>query len=115
MISYASHFPFSFLHFTFIKMRLDLYLKVSRLIPRRSLAQEFCDAGLIKVGGAVAKSSKEVKAGDEIEIRRRNRVTRLKILEVPAQKQVSKQTASALFEILGEEILDDDILSPAAK
>lgn len=95
-------------------MRLDLFLKVSRLIPRRSLAQEFCDAGLIKINGAVAKSSKEVKTGDEIEIKRRNRITRLKILEVPAQKQVSKQTASDLFEILGEEILDDDILSPAA-
>ena len=95
-------------------MRLDLYLKVSRLIPRRSLAQEFCDAGLIKINGTVAKSSKEVKAHDEIEIRRRNRITRLKILEVPAQKQVSKQTAPNLFEILGEEILDDDILSPAA-
>jgi ribosomal 50S subunit-recycling heat shock protein len=60
--------------FPFIKMRLDLYLKVSRLIPRRSLAQEFCDAGLIKINGAVAKSSKEVKTGDEIEIHRRNRI-----------------------------------------
>ena len=95
-------------------MRLDLYLKVSRLIPRRSLAQEFCDAGLIKINGAVAKSSKEVKTGDEIEIRRRNRVTRLRILEIPAQKQVSKQSAGDLFEILGEEMLDDDTLAPAA-
>jgi ribosomal 50S subunit-recycling heat shock protein len=95
-------------------MRLDLYLKISRLIPRRSLAQEFCDAGLIKVNGAVAKSSKEVKTGDELEIKRRNRITRLRILEVPAQKQVSKQSAGELFEILGEESLDDDVLSPAA-
>jgi ribosomal 50S subunit-recycling heat shock protein len=92
-------------------MRLDLFLKTSRLIPRRSLAQEFCDAGLIKVNGAAAKSSKEVKTGDEIEIRRRNRVTRLKILAIPAQKQVSKQSAADLFEILGEEILEDDILA----
>lgn len=92
-------------------MRLDLFLKTSRLIPRRSLAQEFCDAGLIKVNGAAAKSSKEVKTGDELEIRRRNRVTRLKILEVPTQKQVSKQSAANLFEILGEEILEDDILA----
>lgn len=89
-------------------MRLDLFLKTSRLIPRRSLAQEFCDAGLIKVNGAVAKSSKEVKADDEIEIRRRNRVTRLKILEIPAQKQVSKQSAGNLFEILSEETIEDD-------
>ena len=47
------------------RMRLDLFLKVSRLVPRRSLAQEFCDAGVVSVNGASAKSSKEVKAGDE--------------------------------------------------
>jgi ribosomal 50S subunit-recycling heat shock protein len=92
-------------------MRLDLFLKTSRLIPRRALAQEFCDAGLIKVNGAAAKSSKEIKTGDEIEIRRRSRLTRLKVLEIPSQKQVSKQNAVNLFEILGEEILEDDILS----
>lgn len=92
-------------------MRLDLFLKTSRLIPRRALAQEFCDAGLIKVNGAAAKSSKEIKTGDEIEIRRRSRLTRLKVLEIPAQKQVSKQSAVNLFEILGEEILEDDILA----
>ncbi|MEP6903775.1 MAG: S4 domain-containing protein [Actinomycetota bacterium] len=92
-------------------MRLDLYLKTSRLIPRRSLAQEFCDAGLIKVGGTAAKSSKEVKAGDEIEIKRRDRLILLRVLEVPDKKQVSKQTAANLFEILREEKLEDDILS----
>ncbi len=91
-------------------MRLDLFLKTSRLIPRRSLAQEFCDAGLIKINGAPAKSSKEVKTGDEIDIRRNRRITRLKVLEIPVQKQVSKQSAADLFEILGEEILEDDIL-----
>jgi ribosomal 50S subunit-recycling heat shock protein len=91
-------------------MRLDLFLKTSRLIPRRSVAQEFCDAGLIKINGAIAKSSKEVKAGDEVEIKRRNRITRLKILEIPAQKQVSKQSAADLFEMLGEEVLEDDLL-----
>lgn len=92
-------------------MRLDLFLKTSRLIPRRSLAQEFCDAGLIKVGGAAAKSAKEIKTGDEIEIKRRDRLIVLRVLEVPAKKQVSKQDASNLYEILREEILEDDILS----
>jgi ribosomal 50S subunit-recycling heat shock protein len=91
-------------------MRLDLFLKTSRLIPRRSLAQEFCDAGLIKINDAPAKSSKEVKTGDRLEIRRRNRITRLKVLEIPAQKQVSRAAAANLFEILSEEILEDDIL-----
>lgn len=89
-------------------MRLDLFLKVSRLIPRRSLAQEFCDAGLIKINGSAAKSSKEVKASDEIEIKRRNRTTKLKVLEVPAKKQVSKQDASDLYQILSEEVREDD-------
>ncbi len=92
-------------------MRLDLFLKTSRLIPRRSLAQEFCDAGLIKIGGVAAKSSKDVKTGDEIEIRRRDRLILLKVLEIPDKKQVSKQTAASLFEILREETLEDDILS----
>lgn len=90
-------------------MRLDLFLKTSRLIPRRTLAQEFCDAGKIRVNGAKAKSSKEIKTGDEIEIRRRDRVTRLKVLEIPSQKQVSKQLAANLFEVLSEEILKEDL------
>lgn len=90
-------------------MRLDLFLKVSRLIPRRSLAQEFCDAGLIQINGSTAKSSKEVKPGDEIEIKRRNRLTKIKILEVPAQKQVSRSDAADLYEILSEEASRDEI------
>ncbi len=90
-------------------MRLDLFLKTSRLIPRRSLAQDFCDAGKIKVHGTKAKSSKEIKPGDEIEIRRRGRLTRLKVLVIPAQKQVSKQLAPSLFEVLKEEILEEDL------
>lgn len=85
-----------------------MFLKTSRLIPRRTLAQEFCDAGKIRVNGAKAKSSKEVKTGDELEIRRRNRITRLKVLEIPAQKQVSKQVAPTLFEVLSEEVFEED-------
>ncbi len=91
-------------------MRLDLFLKISRLIPRRSLAQEFCDAGLIKVNGFAGKSSKEIKESDEIEIRRRNRITTLKVLKVPAQKQVSRSDAAVLYEILSEETAEDELL-----
>ena len=91
-------------------MRLDLFLKVSRLIPRRSLAQEFCDAGLVKVNGLIAKSSKEVKATDEIEIKRRNRLTKIKVLEIPAKKQVSRANAADIYEIISEEILQDELL-----
>jgi ribosomal 50S subunit-recycling heat shock protein len=91
-------------------MRLDLFLKVSRLIPRRSLAQEFCDAGLIKVNGLTAKSSKEVKPGDEIEIKRRNRLTKIRVLEIPARKQVARQQAADIYEIISEEILQEELL-----
>lgn len=87
-------------------MRLDLFLKSSRLVVRRSLAQEFCDAGMIKVNGAVAKSSKEIKADDEIIIARRNRITNLKVIQVPDKKQVSKNDATNLYEIISEEIVE---------
>ena len=90
-------------------MRLDLFLKTSRLILRRSLAQEFCDANLIKVNGEAAKSAKEIKANDEIEIRRRNRLTKLKVLQIPAKKQVSRDEAANLYEILTDETIAEEI------
>ncbi len=89
-------------------MRLDLFLKVSRLIVRRSLAQEFCDAGLVKINGATAKSSREVKSGDEVEIKRHNRLTLLKILQVPDKKQLARSDAANLYEMVREEKIEDD-------
>jgi ribosomal 50S subunit-recycling heat shock protein len=93
------------------RMRLDLFLKVSRLVPRRSLAQEFCDAGVVSVNGTTAKSSKEVKADDEIEIRRRNRVTKAVILHLPEKRQVSKAGSGELYRIISDEMVADDPLS----
>ncbi len=89
-------------------MRLDLFLKASRLILRRTLAQKFCDAGLVKVNDLTAKSSREVKPNDEIEIKRHNRLTKVKILEIPAKKQVSRQDADKLYEVVSEEILPEE-------
>ncbi len=91
-------------------MRLDLFLKASRLIARRSLAQKFCDANLVKVNAAKAKSSREIKPNDEIEIKKGNRLTRIKVLQVPAQKQIAKHEAANLYEILSEETLADNLL-----
>ncbi len=91
-------------------MRLDLFLKASRLILRRTLAQKFCDAGLVKVNGSAAKSSREIKPDDEIEIKRHNRLTKVKVLEIPAQKQVSRQDADKLYEVTAEEILEEESL-----
>ena len=87
-------------------MRLDLFLKASRLILRRSLAQEFCDAGLVRVNGLKAKSSREVKTGDEIEIKKQNRLLSVRVLQIPASKQVSRAEAPNLYEILAEETLE---------
>lgn len=91
-------------------MRLDLFLKTSRLIVRRSLAQEFCDAGMIKVNGKTAKSSKEVHQNDEIDIVRPHRQIKVKVLEIPEKKQVSKTEAAELYQIISENIIEDEIL-----
>jgi ribosomal 50S subunit-recycling heat shock protein len=88
--------------YNFLKMRLDIFLKQSRLIPRRSLAQEFCDAGLVRVNGSAAKSSKDIGANDEIEISRGQRRTRLRVLQIPAKKQVAKNEAAGLYEVIEE-------------
>ena len=75
---------------------------------RRSLAQKFCDADLVKVNGQAAKSSKEIKHGDEIEIKRDKRLLKVRVAEVPVKKQVSRQDASNLYEVLSEEILENE-------
>ncbi|MBD0371480.1 MAG: RNA-binding S4 domain-containing protein [Pyrinomonadaceae bacterium] len=89
-------------------MRLDLFLKVSRLCPRRSVAQELCDAGAVEVNGTGAKPSRAVREGDEIKLSRRHRVTRIKVLSAPATKQVARHEASSLYEILSDEELEEN-------
>lgn len=89
-----------FVHFQIPNMRLDLFLKVSRLTARRSLAQELCENGLIWVNGLAARSSKELKIGDEIEIRRRNRITKISVLSLPAKKQISRSETDELYAVL---------------
>lgn len=86
-------------------MRLDIYLKLSRLIHRRNLAQEFCEAGLVRVNGSLAKSSRDVKEGDEIEIKKGNRLTTFRVVKIPAKKQVAKNEAADLYETI------DDLLT----
>lgn len=83
-------------------MRLDLFLKSSRLCPRRTLAQELCDAGLVLLNGRTAKSGHSVRAGDEITIRRRDRETTVRVLIAPATSNVSRRDASQLVEIVSE-------------
>ena len=87
-------------------MRLDLFLKASRLCLRRTIAQKLCEAGLVLVNDKPAKSSSTVKAGDELAIRRRNRVTTILILSLPGERQTSRDEASSLYEITGEDVME---------
>jgi ribosomal 50S subunit-recycling heat shock protein len=87
-------------------MRLDLFLKLSRLCPRRTIAQELCDAGFVLLNGRPAKSAHAVKAGDRINVRRRQRETVARVLKVPASANVSRRDASGLIEILIDRELD---------
>ncbi|HLA95874.1 MAG TPA: S4 domain-containing protein [Pyrinomonadaceae bacterium] len=86
-----------------------MFLKLSRLVHRRTLAQEFCDAGLISINGAVAKSSKEVKVGDNIKIRRRDREMSVKVELVPDKKQLSKDLAGSLYTIVSDTKFSDEL------
>ena len=63
-------------------MRLDKYLKVSRLIKRRTVANEACDAGRVMVNGKVAKASSDIKVGDVIEIAFGQKATKVKVLDI---------------------------------
>ena len=79
-------------------MRLDKYLKVSRLIKRRTVANEVCDATHVTVNGKIARASYDVKVGDVIEISMGQNVTRARVLNVA--ETVRKEDAAAMYEIL---------------
>lgn len=87
-------------------MRLDVFLKVSRLCPRRTLAQELCDAGFVLLNGRPAKSAHTIKAGDEIRIRRRDREITARILDAPATRNVSRRDADQLVQVVSERVLE---------
>ena len=79
-------------------MRLDKYLKVSRLIKRRTVANEACDTGRVTINGKVAKASAQVKAGDVIEIAFGSRSVKAEVLSVA--ETVRKGEAQELFRYL---------------
>lgn len=88
-------------------MRLDLFLKLSRLVPRRTIAQQMCEAGAVRLNRMPAKSAREVRVGDEIAIRQRGRITTVRVAEVPL-KPPPKAQAATLYEILGVETYETD-------
>ena len=77
-------------------MRLDKFLKVSRLIKRRTVANEACDAGRVLVNGAVAKASVKVKIGDVIEIQFGTKVVKVEVLNI--LDTTKKEEAKDLFK-----------------
>lgn len=77
-------------------MRLDKYLKVSRLIKRRTVANEACDNGRICVNGRVVKASYDVKVGDRLEIALGNRTLAVEVLQVA--ETVKKDDACAMYK-----------------
>ena len=79
-------------------MRLDKYLKVSRLIKRRPVANEACDAGRILVNDKVAKASQNVKPGDIIQIQFGNKDTKVEVLSV--EETYNKEEANELYRYL---------------
>ena len=79
-------------------MRLDKYLKVSRLIKRRTIANEACDAKKILVNGKLARASYDVKVGDIIEIRLGSPENYQKVLVQKVQESVTKESAESLYK-----------------
>ena len=79
-------------------MRLDKFLKVSRVIKRRTVANEACDAGRVKINDRPAKASAEVKVGDIIEVQFGSRPVKIQVLN--NQETTKKEEAGELFKYL---------------
>ena len=87
-------------------MRLDKFLKVSRIIKRRPVAKEVADKGRIKVNGVLAKSSTDLKVNDEIEVRFGNKLLTVKVLEM--LDSTKKEAASKMYEIIRETRIEEN-------
>ena len=87
-------------------MRLDKYLKVSRIIKRRPVAKEVADKGRIKVNSILAKSSTDLKVNDEVEIRFGNKLLTVRVLEM--KDSTKKEDATKMYEIINETRIEAD-------
>ena len=85
-------------------MRLDKFLKVSRIIKRRSVAKEVADKGRIQINGKLAKSSSTLKDGDVLQIQFGNKTLEVKVLAL--QDSTKKEEASKMYEILSEKRIE---------
>lgn len=87
-------------------MRLDKFLKVSRIIKRRTVAKEACDGGRVSLNGRAAKAGSEVREGDTLEIRFGSRLGRYEVVQV--KETVRKEEASEMYRVIQE---DPDMLA----
>ena len=81
-------------------MRLDKFLKVSRVIKRRTVANEACDSGRVTINGRVAKASSNVKCGDIVEIKFGEKIVKFEVTRV--DEIIKKEEASEMFKIIEE-------------
>ncbi|MEY8445830.1 RNA-binding S4 domain-containing protein [Enterococcus ratti] len=81
-------------------MRLDKFLKISRIIKRRSVAKEVADKGRIQINGKLAKSSTDVKVGDQLKIQFGNKIMKVKVNEL--HESTKKEDASKMYAIISE-------------
>ncbi len=79
-------------------MRIDKYLKIARIIKRRTIANEACEAGRVSINDKVIKSGTKVKRGDIIEIRFGNNTTKFEVLDI--KEHVKKEEAPNLYKML---------------
>ena len=88
-------------------MRLDKYLKVSRLIKRRTLAKEVCDAGAVNINSRPAKAGAEVKVGDIMDLRLGSKRLKIEILATP--ETIRADLAKELYKVLNEQRMVEEI------
>ena len=82
-------------------MRIDKFLKVSRILKRRTLAQQACDKGKVLINGKEVKPAKPVKVGDEVELQFAGGAVKFRILNI--KETVRKDEASSLYEIIKDD------------
>ena len=86
-------------------MRLDKYLKISRLIKRRTVAKEIADQGRISINGKVAKSSSDVSTNDELEVRFGNKTLTVKVLKIV--ETTKKEESADMYKVISEKFQQD--------
>lgn len=86
-------------------MRLDKFLKVSRIIKRRPVAKEVADKGRIQINGILAKSSSNVKIGDQVKIQFGNKILEIEVLEL--RDSTKKEDAEKMYQIISEKRVEN--------